>query len=173
MNEKTCQIEVSARGGARVHALCSPEDFDRLSGKYWQLGTDGYPRRQRRKEDGPNAPGRIAMHREVVGLHRVKGKAGVREVDHKNRNRLDCRRDNLRICNRGLNSTNLAGRGKSRFLGVSYHFPASLWRGYVSKDGKQTSAGYFKSEEAAARARDRLAVKLYGADATLNFGSGQ
>ena len=59
-------------------------------------------------------------------------------------------------------------RGESEYRGV--HRSHNRWRGSVTKDGKRHYAsGYFAIERDAAIARDHLAIRLLGKDATLNF----
>lgn len=66
------------------------------------------------------------------------------------------------------NNMNRAATGRSRFIGVSFHVPARLWRAYITVKGRQVSLGYFHTEEAAARARNAGAIRYYGTSARLN-----
>jgi hypothetical protein len=86
-------------------------------------------------------------------------------VDHINGNGLDNRRCNLRICTPAQNGLNSRPRvdGKSRFKGVFPH--GDRWRAKVG--GRHL--GLFDDEVEAAKARDRLARKLHGKFARLNF----
>lgn len=157
-------VAVSGPGGKIQHALVSQEDFCTMNGVYWQIGTDGYARRRASKAERDNgSPVSIAMHRQVLGLHLVKGAPGSPEVDHINRNRLDNRRENLRVVNRTINSMNRAGTGKySHVCGVSFFKPARLWRAYINLDRRRVELGYFKTEKEAIEARHAAAKTLYG-----------
>jgi hypothetical protein len=64
---------------------------------------------------------------------------------------------------------NRAGRGRSKYIGVSFFTPAKLWRAYISENGARKELGYFKNEIDAAKARDAEAIRLYGNLATLNL----
>lgn len=112
----------------------------------------------------------VYMHRLLMGLISKKYDPKKNEVDHKNRNRGDNRKDNLRLVS---TSTNGQNRGKihgtsSRFKGVSFFKSTGLWGSAISKDKKRKHLGSFKSEEDAARAYNNAAIELYGKDASLN-----
>lgn len=141
----------AADGTVRGHALVDAEDAH-LGEHSWSLTTEGYARRT------PRVDGR----KTCVYLHRlIAGAQTGQDVDHVNRDRLDCRRSNLRLCTRAQNLQNVAGRGgTSRHRGVSWHAKAERWRADVKVGGKQHYLGLFDSEESAAEAaiaaRERL-----------------
>jgi len=92
-------------------------------------------------------------------------------VDHRNGNRLDNRRSNLRVCTQKQNTHNSRPKGKSsRFKGVCYDKARGQWMAPVrSPDGKDIHTGRFDDEVEAAKAHDRLARELHGEFAYLNF----
>jgi len=101
------------------------------------------------------------------------------EVDHINHNTLDNRRCNLRICTRSENSRNgrKQSQSKGRYKGVFYHSHGTYsgqrggkgrWRAYTRVMGKRIWLGYHKTEEDAARAYNKYAVKAFGEFACLN-----
>lgn len=112
----------------------------------------------------------------ILWLHRELFEASSKiQVDHKNRNRLDCQRTNLRSSTPRQNNYNV-GKTKrgltSRFKGVC-RIPGSFsWRAYINrpdvKPPKQ-HLGCYRVEEDAARAYDAAAKKLFGEFAYLNF----
>jgi hypothetical protein len=53
------------------------------------------------------------------------------KIDHRNRNKLDNRRSNLRPCNTSQNAQNKEPSGKVDYLGVSIE----LYKRYYKKDG--------------------------------------
>jgi len=63
-------------------------------------------------------------------------------------------------------------RKSSSFRGVSYNFKSNKWKAVITVKKKQTFLGYFKSEEAAARAYDEASKRIHGPQARLNFGFG-
>ncbi|MFH1370831.1 MAG: AP2 domain-containing protein [Planctomycetota bacterium] len=108
----------------------------------------------------------LSMHREIMNPR--KGLL----VDHKNRNTLDNRRDNLRIATHSQNQFNKAKTSEktsSRFIGVYLEKSSRLWATKISHHGKSIWLGRFKSESEAARAYDAAAKKYHGEFARLNF----
>lgn len=107
-------------------------------------------------------------------LHRfiLNAAPGV-EVDHKNRNGLDCRKSNMRLASRGQNSRNigLTRKNKSGHKGVCWDKGRGLWAAAVRHNGKNIFIGRFSDKAEAARAYDRKAIELQGEFACLNFGS--
>lgn len=91
-------------------------------------------------------------------------------VDHKNHNRLDNRKCNLRVCTRLQNNFN-----KRRYTnnisgekGVSWHRASSSWVSQIQFNGKKVHLGYFNNIEDAARAYNEAAIKYHGKFALLN-----
>jgi len=91
--------------------------------------------------------------------------------DHKNRNGLDNRRNNLRICTRSQNQYNRAKQlnNTSGFKGVCWVPRRNKWRVDITVDKKRISLGYFSDVIEAALAYDRAALLYHGEFAQLNF----
>jgi hypothetical protein len=139
--------------------LLDDSDFEWASKRTWHARNDktawyivGYH---------PDFKKTVYLHREIMGFPNSR-------VDHKNRNGLDCQRDNLRLAT--LDQSN-ANRQKptrpttSKYKGMYWCKRKLRWRVTV----KNRFIGYFKNEEDAARAYDSEAVKLWGEFAHLNF----
>lgn len=104
-------------------------------------------------------------------LHRVIAKATKgQEVDHRNRETLDNRKHNLRICDRSGNCKNILKRKglSSQYLGVSYHKRDRCWRASIRTKIGRLHLGNFKTEREAAIAYDFAATKYHGEFANLN-----
>lgn len=135
--------ELGQSGNPRAYALVDADDHDWLSETRWYLHSKGYvvgrPRGQRMER----------LHRVVLGLE-----AGdARVVDHKNGDRLDNRRANLRVVSGAQNAHNLAGLPRtSRYRGVSFDHRRGLWRATAQVSGRKHQIGRFATEEEAARA---------------------
>jgi hypothetical protein len=106
------------------------------------------------------------MHRVVIGA------SPDRDVDHIDHNGLNNQRSNLRECTMSQNLHNRQRfENNSGYVGV-YMNSYGRWRGVVCQNRKRHYAGTFDTPEEAARARDKLAVALFGDYATLNFPGG-
>lgn len=103
-----------------------------------------------------------------VMMHNVI--TGYKLTDHKNRNGLDNRRENLRDASYSENAANRikARNCSSIYKGVSQCSKTGNWRAYINK-GKFKSLGTFKTQEEAAKAYDKAALEAFGEYARLNF----
>jgi len=109
--------------------------------------------------------------RKIVYMHRQIMDAPVgMEVDHRNHNTLDNRRNELRVCTGSQNQHNTASKtGSSQYKGVCWNKRSGKWVVYIWFDGKQWSLGYFTDEEDAAKAYDKAARELFREFAYCNF----
>lgn len=149
------------------YAIVDKDDFEELSRHIWYCGGDGYAARRETTYDESG----VRMTR-IVKMHRIIINApNDVEVDHINRNRIDNRRSNLRLCTRSENATNRARQANShgRFKGITFAKNANLWRARIHVHGKTIQLGYFQSDIDAARAYDRAAIQYFGEFALLNF----
>lgn len=137
-------------------ALVDDDDYAELSKYKWEF--DGRYATSRRIERGK----KIYMHRYI--LQPTKKEI----VDHANGNKLDNRRDNLRIASFQQNSANskLHSHNTSGYRGV-YKWKG-YWRAAVTYRNKQISCGYYKNKEDAALAYNKKALELFGEFAKLN-----
>ena len=123
-------------------AIVSPEDYERISKHKWFTSSGGYAVR--------SEPGKtIRMHNEVLRFKRIKN---GKEVDHINRDKLDNRRENLRIVthyenciNRGVNRNNRSG-----IKGVRWQKNKCKWSAQIQIGGYK-HLGYFNSKEEASK----------------------
>jgi hypothetical protein len=90
-------------------------------------------------------------------------------IDHRDRDGLNNRRENLRLATRSQNQANRVSRtGASRFKGVTASKTPGKWRATVTVDKKTRAYGTYESEEDAARAYNRVAFAAWGDYALLN-----
>lgn len=105
----------------------------------------------------------------IVLLHRVLLNAprGVM-IDHRNRDPLDNRRENLRRASAFQNAWNVTR--KNPFVGVVY-VPrlnrVNPWMAYINARGRRHHLGYFKTLKKAVAARRRATRRLHGRFASL------
>jgi len=143
--------------GDGFYAYVDVADFEWLSRWTWHL-YGGYAARY---QNGKY----VYLHREI--MQPAKGMI----VDHKNRNKLDDTRANLR---NATHAENMRNRGKqhgasSRFHGVSYNKARNKYLAHICCEGRAYGLGLHVEETDAARAYDRAAVTLFGEFARLNF----
>lgn len=111
---------------------------------------------------------------QMVLLHRFIIEAGPSDyVDHRNGNRWDCRRKNLRLATATENARNARAQTNcsSPYKGVSLVERKSgpRYRVGIQVDGRPKYLGIFLSETQAARAYDAAARKHFGEFAWVNF----
>lgn len=107
----------------------------------------------------------------TVKLHQLLLPDAVK-VDHIDGNGLNNSRSNLRTATTAQNGANRKKDKRptsSKFKGVSWHRPKSIWISRIKVAGKGCHLGYFASEEEAARAYDKAAIMYFGEYAHLNF----
>lgn len=149
-------IELSAGRGS---VLVSDEDFDWLSRFRWHW-CNGYAYRA---EKLFGVQTNYRMHREI--MRALPGEL----VDHINGNKLDNRRENLRLATHRDNMRNSKAIHKtSAFKGVSWHTSKNRWRAVIKVNGVSRHVGYFGDERAAAAAYDEAAAIEFGEFARLN-----
>ncbi len=104
----------------------------------------------------------LSMHRLLTGMRDV-------EIDHKNRNGLDNRKENLRYCTRAQNSINHVRKNKYGYRGV--HKPKGTSKFAMQiKIGETRIHRYgFKTAADAAREYDRLSKEHHGEFGIRNF----
>lgn len=141
-------------------ALVDAGDYDRLMQHKWMaLFTCGnwYAWRSEKGKC-------ILMHREIMNPPR-----GM-VVDHINRNGLDNRRENQRVCTYAQNNCNRRPAGKSSpYKGVSWDRTRKKWKATAWHNGESVPIGRYDDERDAARAADFKNVQLHGEYAYLNF----
>jgi hypothetical protein len=124
------------------YAMVDEADFAEIARHRWHLSDTGYacrwvgPRKKRK---------RVRMHRFILG----DALATTDQVDHVNRDKVDCRRANLRVASDALNRQNVPSRGgTSRHRGVSYDAVRGKWVAQAKCSGKRLMKRFHTEEEA-------------------------
>jgi len=159
-------IPLQGSAGIGKNAMVDDEDYPLLSRITWNITDHGYAK---------STNGNIYMHFLIFGLS--VGPHGT--IDHKDRNKLNNQKTNLRHATKQRQMMN---QGKSRRVGSSIYKgvcaagkrnKSKPWMAIISKkfNGVQKTyfLGYFISEVDAAKAYDSMAHELFGEFAYLNF----
>lgn len=106
---------------------------------------------------------------QYVYMHRLimNAKPGE-QVDHINRNRLDNRKSNLRLCTHQENNYNRSLKGKCGYRGVRWRKDRDKWEARISVNGRTKHLGYYTCSLDAAKAYNNAALDLRGEFAVLN-----
>jgi hypothetical protein len=107
----------------------------------------------------------VFVHRAVWAV--VHGSWPKYQIDHIDRDPSNNRIENLRDVPGGVNQQNRAPIGAVPYIGV--RLLRGRYEARIKKDRKVLQVGTFSSAILAAKARDRMAVVLFGENATLNF----
>lgn len=133
-------------------ALISKEDFNKANNIFWKLSEYGYAR------------GYDSITRKEIFLHKYLSDTTEDIVlDHINRNKLDCRRENLRIANKQINSINrnLQPNSTTGYRGISIDKRRNKYRAHIKIDGRQIGLGYFAKLEDAIAARKKAEEQYF------------
>ena len=123
----------------------------------WSIGTHGYATSGAGKEQ-------ILLHRLIAAP------SDGMTVDHINRNKLDNRRGNLRLCTQSENSYNRTAQAnnQSGYRGVC-RLANGRWYAQICKNSKSIPLGCYATAEEAANAYDSAAVIIAGEFAWRNL----
>lgn len=145
------------------------EDID-LSRWCWRLNKYAY----RGPVGQPGNKRTIWLHREVMERKLGRPLRLGECVDHRDGNKLNNHRSNLRVATTQQNMMNRVKRVDgvtSSYIGVSSVKKRAqlLWTAAIGYDGKQLIIGRYKNELDAAWMRDQWTLALYGEFGILNF----
>lgn len=150
MQDGICIIRLyDQKGNYKAEAIIDQEEYVKISGyKWYHRTTDGYVATN--------------MNKKTIFLHNVI--MGFKWVDHKDGNKLDNRKSNLRGCNRSQNQFNrkLNKNNTSGHKGVYWNKRCRKWCAYISINKKRKTLGYFADKECAIHYRQEMADKYYG-----------
>jgi hypothetical protein len=131
-------------------------DFKKVSKFTWALTSHGYARRGVWvKINGQWKQQKLYLHRLIM-----RPKKGL-EVDHKNRNKLDCRRSNMRIVTKQVNLLN-KGMLRNNTSGVKgVWFSKGKWVAGIEINKKKINLGRFDHLKDASIARKEAEKKYH------------
>lgn len=125
-------------------ALVDAADYEWLSRWKWHSSAGGEttkPYACRNVVLGGVGHKTVRMHREILGLEDGDGK----EVDHIDCDRLNNRRQNLRVVTHRQNSMNTRKRDQnSTYKGVHWDKRRQAYRSQIASNGKNIHLGYYR-----------------------------
>lgn len=134
-------------------------DYDDLAQFKWYF--DGrYARRSTPRQPGQKRQGVERMHRRILGLP----PGNTPFVDHRDLDKLNNQRHNLRSATRSQNVQNsgLRADNKSGFKGVTWRPDNGNWQAQLNVNGRNRHLGYFPQPELAYEFRCLAADMCHG-----------
>ena len=137
-------------------SVCDAGDIELLSKGKFSKDTHGYVRNQQGR------------------LHRLLNPTWI-QTDHKNEDKLNNCRYNLRECNNSENAANRSkfggksGETSSKYKGVSWNKNNNKWAVSIIARRVKHNLGQHDNEINAAKAYDKKAIELFGEFARPNF----
>ena len=132
----------NAKGDEVARAIIDINDIATSTQYTWSLHSNGYVRCMYKGKT-------TYLHRVLLGLT-----SADKEVDHVNRDKLDNRRSNLRVCEHWLNAANKG----ANILGIC-HTKRSLAKpikAVITRKGKRYNLGYFATQGEAVEASQQF-----------------
>jgi hypothetical protein len=123
-------------------AVIDKDDLNKIKGSKWRPG-NGYLRESKTNE---------FLHQRILG-----SKPGY-VIDHKNLNKLDHKKSNLRYVTKSQNAQNNKGKGYREVIKNGHVY----WRCEIGVNGKVINLGSFKNEHEAKEARKQAELKYFG-----------
>lgn len=140
--------------------LISKQDVQNCLKYKWYLSKSGYPVTYTSVDKTEKFGRGLKMHRL---LEPIVPQGMV--VDHINRDKLDNRRSNLRICTIAENGYNKTRTKKYKGIKKT----KNGWTANITKDGKKHEIRDISTEEQAAKIYDAMAEELFGHFAAKNY----
>jgi len=142
-------------------AIIDEDCVDVVKGRNWGLGNMGYPKSTFWNTD--------TKRQTTVNIHKLI-RANIITVDHRNRNKRDNRKCNLREYEGSQNHYNSAKpkKGFNTYKGVTWDKKCKMWRSVSRLNKKAVFLGLFKCEKEGARAYNEFVIKNHGEFAWTN-----
>ena len=144
-------IIYSADKKKKFISLIDLEDVPFVEQHSWCIRSQGYVGRVENKK--------------LIVLHRILTSCPDNKiVDHINKNKLDNRKFNLRICDYQTNLRNSSRKSNntSGVTGVGWDNKSKKWRARICVDYKAISLGFYNNKGEAVKARLRAEKKYFG-----------
>ncbi len=138
-------------------ALVDDEDYEELSKHKWYSAYRKDNQAYYAARKGPQKS--LLMHRVIMNVTEPSI-----YVDHRNRDTLDNRKCNLRLCSGAQNQMNrpVQPNNTSGHRGVSWNKQNNKWHARINVSGKRIFLGYFTDLQNAADIYEKAAEKFFG-----------
>lgn len=144
-------------------AIIDDDDFWELAQWKWNIGGSGYAERTRRVGE--------QWHTMIIRMHCwIMRPPKKMEVDHINGNKLDNRRENLRVITSSQNKMNQGVRKNNKLgvKGIYFHEKRKRFIAQIQANGKSFHLGYFVDLESAKAAYSKAVMEHHGEFAHRN-----
>jgi carbonic anhydrase len=160
------------RKGEKFTIFYDPQDYEIVNAHTWSIAKNGNTYYAITK-----------VNNMTTSLHAlIMGRRHGYIIDHKDKNGLNCMRENLRFCTKSQNAANRCPSGKSKYLGV---IPVYIKKYVKTESGERAQVKYLtyqvnivsngtristarNTEKEAALLYNKLALRLHGEFARLN-----
>jgi hypothetical protein len=139
------------------HALVDEKDSLWIDKWNWCYGSGGYAIRDEKGK-------RVLMHQEIL-IHRMKLIIPLgMTCNHKDRNKLNNQRYNLRVATRSMSNfnRNMQSNNISGFRGVHWNKQRQKWQVSIKVNYKQIHLGLFKNLQDAINVRRKAEIRYFG-----------
>jgi hypothetical protein len=158
LTKKYNEYDLSGSYGVGVFSNCDDiflfdlDDYDKIKDYCWHKSNGYAYTYMKNKVDETNM---------YISMHDL---LGFKYGDHKNRNRADNRKENLRNATRQENArnTSLSSKNTSGYKGVSWKKDKKKWKAYITIGHKQIHLGYFDNKDDAVKARLEAEREYFG-----------
>lgn len=135
--------------------IIDSSDLEKCKQYKWSTDSNGYPRTNTKNL------------REYLFIHQLISNSYTNNkiiVDHKNLDKLDNRKENLRICSASQNNMNkkIQMNNTSGIRGISWHKIHNKWQSSISINGKTIYLGIFSNISDAIKFRQEAETKYFG-----------
>lgn len=145
-------IGFTNKGEQFQFSLC---DYEALKEYCWHIDAHGYV-----VAKDITTGKTVKMHKLIIG------EIDDYVVDHKNRDKTDNTRDNLRVVTSQENTYNhsVFKNNKSGIIGVFWHKRDSIWEAYINIKNQRIYLGRFANKQDAIKERLKSELKYFGAE---------
>lgn len=149
--------EINSKKYGKVEVLLDDEDYDRVIKEKYSLSVtydDTIHNFYVAFTSKPTGSTSRLLHRYLLNPPKEM------TIDHINRNPLDNRKCNLRVCTQFINNQNQSHNTSGK-VGVSYCKRDKMYKAYIRVKRKQISLGMYKNFEDAVKARIKAERKYF------------